>query len=786
MLVNNILDQLGTAAKGRTDVEFLSYSRDFEKIWSSTLSPPKWTPEGDIFMIWDGVPRQAAEPEVGVRDFLTVYDWAAVMALRAQSDPASQSFGFRLYILQVESADRWRKSFSVRAAPLLASAMPWMESSSMAQARRFFDAAKPTSTTPLDPAPTLAAFSTAKDESGERAADLIRDLWKSALIKPGVSHSVSNAIGPAALAQYLKTDNFPAADFVLSKWFKEDGNLRPKFWRLLEIVGLLRPLQRRDRPTTPQPVLGGLADRPFVKENLFGQFSDIRFALVDDQAGAGFHDVLGAFLLGHDLEREPPQRGPAPWAPAAASRSKGGRLTLTSFARPKILLEWLVKVAEPRPDGPHHRPPFGRSSLYSSSRAPAAALSEFDILFLDLRLHGISGAPVERDNESKWTTKLLAFVQGGLEAVISKHRLTDAQQHALGVATRAATQRLAGTGDAETIVAQLALLPIAISICDPTVPIILFSSTRQRVVLELLQPFPNIITSFAKPALTGYGEEDQLTLDSVVPSLTRALYEALVLHEKRCLWDLIGGFELKQAVPPPCVLAAPEAPNMFVAEMNVQVNGRYRQIKQYLANTSGRRDLPFLINDWYDTRLRTLILDFIVGSPDIDHIYKPYEFLESCMNAARQLDVEAPLDMKFQPPKFKPFIHAKIIPKPPDRSLAVEDIKKARHKVVHGLMASKAIDPEIIRYVGLMVLLKFLFGIHPPLLKPRLEALHAASNPLIRVVTTGRFLKTDRTVYRADARGPLVRSVVAYANELWPWAENLAAVAFMDELAKSP
>lgn len=765
-LVDSILEQLRTAAKGRAGVEFLSYSRDFEKIWSSTLSLPKWKPDGDVFVIWDGIPHQDADPEVFVRDFLTVYDWAAAMALSNQTAPASQGFGFRLHVLEIEPSHRWRRSFSVRAAPLLVGAMPWMKSSSMREARRFIEAAKPPSAMPDDSVPTLAAFSTAKDESGMRAANLIRDLWKSALIKPGVGHSASNAIGPAALAQYLKADNFPAADFVLAEWFRESGSLRPKFWRLLEIVGLLRPFERKGRSTDPQSSLGGLADRSFVKENMFGQFTDIRFALVDDQAGAGFHDVLSAFLLGHDLKREQARRIQNPSAPVATSRSKDGHLSLTSFERPEILLDWLVKIAEPRGNGSQHRPPFGRHSLYSPPPVPASAMTEFDILFLDLRLHGISGAPSERD-ESKWIAKLLTFVQGRLKAVTSKHRPTDAQEHALRVATAAAAQRVAGIEDDETIVAQLALLPIAISICDPTAPIVLFSSTRQRAVIELLQPFPNIITKFAKPALTGYGEEDQIALESLVPSLERALIEALEIHEKRCLWDLVTDFGLETAVSPPCVLPIPE-----VADMPSIGN-------RYLANANGRRDLPFFVNEWYTKRFRWMISDYITGDDNTEHIYRPYEFLESSLSSTHHSRFESKLDMQFHRAAFGEFVKKKIIERAPARALAIEDIKKARHKVVHGSLGAKALESGVSKYIGLIVFLKFLFGIHNNALRKRLNMLYPDINPLVRVVTTGIFTREDQSINVHEYGGALARSVVAQANQIWPWTDNQLAETFM-------
>ncbi len=55
----------------------------------------------------------------------------------------------------------------------------------------------------------------------------------------------------------------------------------------------------------------------------------------------------------------------------------------------------------------------------------------------------------------------------------------------------------------------LTLLPRLIASVDDTLPIVIFSSTRQRVVTELLKPFHSIFTDFRKPGWGEYVEPDQ-------------------------------------------------------------------------------------------------------------------------------------------------------------------------------------------------------------------------------------------------------------------------------------
>ena len=90
----------------------------------------------------------------------------------------------------------------------------------------------------------------------------------------------------------------------------------------------------------------------------------------------------------------------------------------------------------------------------------------------------------------------------------------------------------------------LTLLPLLLSHVDRTLPIVLFTSSHQRVVLEMLRDCPNVITSFAKPLISGYGEP--VTPSRSISDLEDAIVEAINLHEARIAWKRISKLEPQQ------------------------------------------------------------------------------------------------------------------------------------------------------------------------------------------------------------------------------------------------
>ena len=126
-----------------------------------------------------------------------------------------------------------------------------------------------------------------------------------------------------------------------------------------------------------------------------------------------------------------------------------------------------------------------------------------DVLLLDLRL--FSG---EADRELAFIKKLLPLCEKLTQDAhawpgFAMSELQDIEQWSKSV-----LEHKSGGRKDRTYLVALTLLPRLLALSDLSLPIIICSSTTQRIVTEKLKPYGNIITSFAKPALFGYEPSD--------------------------------------------------------------------------------------------------------------------------------------------------------------------------------------------------------------------------------------------------------------------------------------
>ncbi len=82
---------------------------------------------------------------------------------------------------------------------------------------------------------------------------------------------------------------------------------------------------------------------------------------------------------------------------------------------------------------------------------------------------------------------------------------------------------------------RLALMPLIINELDPSLAIILFSSTQHRSVYQAVRDCPAIITNFSKPYIGGY-DRDEYEPETVLNGLYTALYKARPMIEVRKVW----------------------------------------------------------------------------------------------------------------------------------------------------------------------------------------------------------------------------------------------------------
>ena len=214
---------------------------------------------------------------------------------------------------------------------------------------------------------------------------------------------------------------------------------------------------------------------------------------------------------------------------------------------------------------------------------------ECDVLFLDLRLWEDEDT-IKRGDVIKQILDAATKLLGATQPVCVSPNFAQA----FNAAKRTTSQ----TSD-EFPPEALTLLPLLLSHIDRTLPIVLFTSSHQRVVSEMLRDRPNIIATFVKPLIIGYGKEISPT-DSV-RDLEDAIREAIRLHDARIAWKRICELEAKD------VWFGYEYGVVGNVGVSVQFNGKEEEIRP---------------------RLARIFETCVFGNSVYEAISKPWEFLE--------------------------------------------------------------------------------------------------------------------------------------------------------------
>lgn len=531
---------LASACTCPTRILVASYREHFHPLWARSaptgsrslgewLLASRGTKERTIVVI-DDRPAQPGPHQILVSDHVTPYDWAVAVSLWATAPlwAAQAGVGARDALGEVAVLDRDsipvlrillvtpEHSLATRSPSRLrfaavAPCLPWIQGYGALgneEKRETMLTALPDpgkdreSFSYLRPAVPLGTFgfedliadlsdtnrindlhSLAKDGQDYVVAALraVASTWRADLVGPDVRHAVANYLAPLLLAEALPEGGGRTLRSSVMKSIDASQPEREALRRLSGLVGLhATPLRSADVPK------GGLLrrplDLPFFPE-------EPNFLLIDDQFDLGYAGILGALLFGDNVASVLHKDA------ATLALPKAGRLECLRGAEP--LLEELAR--EPVADW----------------RAPRIVSWRGDDLagvFLDLRLW------TSRKDAVNVQTRVLQVAECIGTTAIGDPRIDCAM-----AAVRA--------GRADSIEA-MTLLPLLLSHYDSSLPIILFSSTHQRDVVEALGHRSNIITTFSKPLLSGYrtaGEELRL--------LVLAIEEALLLLPSRYLWN---------------------------------------------------------------------------------------------------------------------------------------------------------------------------------------------------------------------------------------------------------
>jgi hypothetical protein len=524
----------------------LSYEHDFDTIWDlyseESGNLRKWlcSPHGEvaktIILVWDGLPSPC-KAIIDPAEYVTPYDWAIAFSYlafsqrqkrRKQETTPNQTSLSRFKILIVDLMfERHTNTNGYRQLSAFGVSLPWIQvyqpvAVSLDEAAFYAKHlnrpaesdiinlnGNPTPLRPMLPPgffgvkklleDTLSPDTVVSVSPFTIHSDHLRDLeslvafWKNSLTSPGMRHHISNLIAPIILA-----DGFGSS--LGSKAKKEVIGHDPVI-RSIRTLTRAIGLTMEDRSEYPG-IESGIIESMDGMPDVFNCFNNIDFLLIDDQFSLGYNHIFACLLFGSRYSSV--QAGPQQQAWECEARVGEFKWHLRCEGSAETILSVLKE-----------------SGYIDHWDRPRLLKIPGDILITDLRL---------------WTTELRqkAFLNELLDLcdLLGTERIED---KSFKKAYKRAKAIARDEKDSVSEIESLALFPLLLSHYDPSLPIVLFSSTHQRSVMEMVAHRPNIITEFAKPILSGYGSEESPS--GFIKNLRSSVIKSFRLHESRAIWE---------------------------------------------------------------------------------------------------------------------------------------------------------------------------------------------------------------------------------------------------------
>lgn len=294
-------------------------------------------------------------------------------------------------------------------------------------------------------------------------------------------HSIANLVGPLLLS---------GADF------KAPSPHQEALLELLSCSGMAVSASHAGVPATVRPREGDV----------------LRILLLDDQWKHGWAAWISSVL---GLSENPGSRAPAEAVSGASLFARSGGIELWVSGDPEWLAHDITRTLEEP----------GEDLRFRLDLLPKPAVNErretVDVLLLDLRL--FSGLP---DKEKSF----LHTVANLCRRLHERPGLLRAWDRGFSEWEVEGALRWAGGGPPPEDAFRLSLFPRLLSQLDPSLPIVIFSSTAQRKVLEALKPYSNIITAFEKPRPAA---GQPIDVERVTETFRNVLAEAVHIAEGR-------------------------------------------------------------------------------------------------------------------------------------------------------------------------------------------------------------------------------------------------------------
>jgi len=470
-----------------SDVLVFSYKQDFQTLWNLGNEPGLADlSAASLAIVVDdnSLPDDLDLPEA--YKHLTVLDWAVWYTLsRLQADISAQAGMPTIILLRNgaikrasnSDAERFWSMFPKNSIP----ALPWIKLVSLVG-----QVGDPCCLLQL-----LHIIHTIESTLPSGDLSMIRQVWQTFFLRPtspSDNHALANVLGAGLL-----TGNFGDS---------KTRNALEKILRWLELVP-----SRLDSSVLESTRESIARMATAVHQTLRGKACrELRMLLVDDdQKRHGWLTFLGTVL-----GLQPTNSVASTWSGKFGKFSAS--LTATDSAN-----EFLEKLKMCRANA---------KSLRFNSDEP------IDLLFLDLRLFERASLL----DEAAFMLRVVEELQAISETTNSNEwpKVDELDLQSIENWCKSAISGSAkATRNDEMYIEALTLLPRLAAIIDPDLPIVLFSSTQRRRVVELLKPYGTIITSFSKPALQ-LGHHEQ-RLGETFESLERAIDQALAIVSSRKL-----------------------------------------------------------------------------------------------------------------------------------------------------------------------------------------------------------------------------------------------------------
>jgi hypothetical protein len=476
-----------------------------------------------VLVVCDGIPEGLTNPDVA--RYVTPYDWALALSLIIYRNPVCQkSLTPKIRVLLFHNkSELFGAGFSQQNFFAFHNVVPWIQDYwpvevgdlSLADVWSDGDSTSPESTAwrrqsvpqGRQDATVLIAdlkeqkrvLTTFPDEDMERQ-HLLKNIsanWTEHLLHARSKHTIANLAAPLTLANALPSSIIsPSRRSEIINSITGAPLLGRAVNEVLNALDLLR--SRHDIAKMPA---GGILSG---ERGTFERKWPVKFLLVDDQFNHGFQHIIAYLLFGNRYAQSGKNNSGGCWH--AEIKDAG---VLSCSASPDLLLKGLG--AAPILD-------------WSLPRRFRLDNVDCDVLLLDLRLWSDSSNAAAVLEEIMKVCRAIGADEIGSPELNSAIKAVESPADREGKA--------------------LCLLPLLISHYDPSLPIILFSSTHQRAVLELVRHRRNIITNFTKPTVGRDGDESDpaRTLDD----LRMAIEGAIATHEARIVWERLCSLKVNE------------------------------------------------------------------------------------------------------------------------------------------------------------------------------------------------------------------------------------------------